>query len=376
MNRAKIVSWVPFGIGHTKPNHYWEIAKVLWENRDNLPYAWRILRHGVCDGCSLGPAGLHDSAMKGIHLCMTRLKLLRLNTMPALDPERMGDIERLRRMSGEQLRVLGRLPYPFLRKRGEPGFRRISWEEALELAAAPLRRTDPHRIAFYTTSRGLTNEVYYVAQKLARLLGSNNVDNAARLCHAASTVALKQTIGAGAATCSYPDWIGTDLLVLFGTDIANNQPVALKYFYYARQRGARIVVVNPYREPGLEHYWVPSVVKSALFGTRMMDDYFPVHIGGDIAFINGVLKHLIARGAIDGRFIEEHTTGFEELRSTLERQSWEELERSSGLSRQEMMRFADLYAGVKNTVFIWSMGLAQHRFGVQNVQAVVNLALA
>src|SRR5207248_8615958 len=157
------------------------MARVVWTNRDNLPYAWRILRHGVCDGCSLGPYGLRDNTMKGVHLCMTRLRLLRLNTMRALDPQILSDVERLRRLSGEELRNLGRLPYPMIRRKGDRGFRRISWDEALEEAAQHLRNSKPERIAIYTTSRGLTNEVYYVAGKFARLLGTNNIDNAARL---------------------------------------------------------------------------------------------------------------------------------------------------------------------------------------------------
>jgi len=222
----------------------------------------------------------------------------------------------------------------------------------------------------------MTNETYYVAQKVARLLGTNNIDNAARLCHAASTTALKQSVGVGAATCSYTDWIGTDLIVLLGTDAANNQPVSTKYFYLAKQNGARIVVVNPYREPGLERYWVPSVVKSALFGTRLADDFFPVRVGGDIGFLNGVLKLLIERDWIDHAFIAEHTAGFEEVKAAVSCQSWEELEQASGTTREQMLKLAEFYAGVKNAVFIWSMGLTQHTFGVQNVQAVVNLALA
>src|SRR3970282_1730639 len=89
--RTDIVSCSAFGLGQTKPHHYWEILRVIWENRDNLPYAWRILRHGVCDGCSLGPRGLRDDAMDGIHLCLVRLQMLRLNTMPALDPAALAD---------------------------------------------------------------------------------------------------------------------------------------------------------------------------------------------------------------------------------------------------------------------------------------------
>ena len=378
-NRTTIVSWMPLGIGHTKPHHFYEIFRALWENRDNLPYAWRILRHGVCDGCSLGPRGLYDDAMDGIHLCLVRLKMLRLNTMPALDPAALADAVQLSKLDGRALRNLGRLPYPMLRRRGEAGFRRITWDEAFRLTGERLRaaaRTDPNRIAFYTTSRGLTNETYYVAAKAARLLGTNNVDNAARLCHAASTTAMKQTLGVAAATCSYTDWIGTDLVVLLGSDLANNQPVATKYFYYAKKRGARIVVVNPYREPGLERYWVPSIVKSALFGTRLADEFFQVRVGGDVAFLNGVLKWLIARNWLDWEFIAAHTTGWEELKAALAKQTWEELEESSGLIRDQMLRFAEIYTQAKNAVFIWSMGLTQHRFGVENVKAVVNVALA
>jgi molybdopterin-dependent oxidoreductase alpha subunit len=296
--------------------------------------------------------------------------------MQAIAEQELSDLSRLRALSSSQLRRLGRLPYPMVYRRGETRLRRIIWDEALELAASALRAADPNRVAFYATSRGLTNEVYYVAQKFARLLGTNNIDNAARLCHAASTVALKQMVGVGASTCSYRDWLGADLIVLIGSNLANNQPVAVKYLYYAKERGARIVVVNPYREPGLDRYWVPSVTKSALFGTRLMDDFFPVRPGGDVAFLNGVLKHLIERDGMDHQFIASHTTGFADLRAEVESETWEALEGSGGLPRAEIARFAELYGRSKNAVFIWSMGLTQQRRGVDNVRAVVNLALA
>ncbi len=368
--------WKPFGLGETKPHHYLAIAQAAWQNRDSLAYAWRILSQGVCDGCSLGPRGLRDETLAGVHLCMTRLRMLRLNTMPALDIRRLENVRALQALSGRELRELGRLPYPMVRRRGALGFRRISWKEAIELAGARLAAADPRRVAFYTTSRGLTNETYYVAQKLARLLGTNHVDNAARLCHAASTVALKQTIGWGASTCSYSDWIGSDLVAIFGSDLANNQPVAIKYLHYAKKAGTRIVVVNPYREPGLDRYWIPSVAESALFGTRLMDDFFPVRVGGDVAFLNGVLRHLIENQWLDRDFIREHTEGFEETERAVLAQPWEKLERLAGLGRQEMLRFAQQYARARTAVFIWSMGLTQHRFGVDNVKALVNVALA
>ncbi|MDX2180261.1 MAG: FdhF/YdeP family oxidoreductase [Bryobacteraceae bacterium] len=372
----EIVSLSPFGLGYQKPHHYWEMLGILWRNRDNLVYAWRVLNHGVCDGCSLGPRGLRDDTLEGTHLCLTRLRLLRLNTMPAAREEVFRDVAALKKRSSAELRDLGRLPFPMIRRPGEPGFTRVIWDEALRLIAERLRRADPKRVAFFTTSRGLTNEAYYAAAKLARLYGTNHIDNAARLCHAASTVALKETLGVGASTVSNKDWLNCELIVLSGSNLANNQPVAMKYLYEAKRNGARIVVVNPYREPGLERYWIPSIPRSALFGTRFRDDFYAVRPGGDVAFSNGVLKALIELNALDREFIASRTSGWENLKLTLDAQSWGSLEASSGLPRAEMEAFAKTYAAAKSAIFIWSMGLTQHPHGVDNVKSIVNLALA
>lgn len=377
--KRKTDEWVslwPNGIGQVKPNHYLEMARIAWHNRDQLPYAWRILTKGVCDGCALGTAGVRDFTMDGVHLCLVRLDLLRLNTMPALDIAKLAEAETLARMNAAQLRELGRLPCPMLRRRGDKGFTRISWQEATALIAGRIRQTDPQRLAFYLTSRGLTNETYYVTQKVARFLGTNNVDNSARICHAPSTVALKQTLGAAASTCSYKDWLGTDLLVFFGSNTPNNQPVTTKYIYYAKKQGTRVAVINPYREPGLERYWIPSVTESALFGTKIADAFFQVHTGGDQAFLAGVIRHLIAQGWTDEAFIESHTSGFAEMKAALQQQSWEALEAAAGTSRAEMLRFARMLGEARSAVFVWSMGITQHHDGVANVKAIINLALA
>ncbi|MFQ5947690.1 MAG: FdhF/YdeP family oxidoreductase [Acidimicrobiia bacterium] len=371
--------WVgpkPYGVGEVRPNHYAEIAKTVWENRRALPYAWRILSKGVCDGCALGVSGFRDWTIEGVHLCTVRLNLLKLNTMGPLDPDALSDVDDLRGKSGADLRDLGRLPSPMLRRRGDPGFKRVGWDEALDAVADKIRKAGPHRIGFYLTSRGLTNEVYYVAQKVARFLGTNNIDNAARVCHAPSTATLKAAIGAGATTISYSDLFDADLVVLFGSDVANSQPVMMKYLYLARKDGTKVAVVNPHREPGLERYWVPSNVESAMFGTKMTDEFFQVHTGGDIAFINGVLKVLIEDRELDDDFIEGHTAGFDDLRRELEDASFEELERLSGASRRDMERFARMYGRSNAAILIWSMGITQHRFGTDNVRAVINLALA
>jgi len=281
-------TWKPFGIGEQYPNNYWEVFRAIWENRDQLPYAWDILNQGVCDGCALGTTGMKDWTLEGIHVCNVRLRLLRMNTMPAL---------------------------------------------------------------------------------------TNNIDNAARICHSPSTGGLKNALGVAATTCSYKDWIGTDLLVFIGSNVANNQPVTVKYLHWAKKAGTKIVVINTYQEPGMERYWVPSIPESALFGTKFAEDFFLVNMGGDMAFINGTLKHLIANNWVDHSFINTYTRNFEDLKASLDCQSWEELERLSGASRDQMYEFAQMIAEANKAVFVWSMGITQHECGEDNVRSLINLAL-
>ena len=366
----------PFGIGEKHPNNYMELVRALRENRDQLGYAWRILNHGVCDGCSLGTKGMRDWTLPEIHLCNIRLRLLRLNTMPAMDPRLLADVSALRRMTSAELRGLGRLPYPMIRRKGEAGFQRVSWDQAMQVAAERIRATTPGRIGFYLTSRGQPNENYYAAQKAVRAMGSNSIDNAARVCHSPSTFALKEALGVAATTCSYSDWIGSDLIVFIGSNVANNQPVAMKYLYHAKKEGTRVAVINTYREPGMEKYWVPSNVESALFGTKIADEYFLINTGGDTAFLSGTLKHMIEQGWVDEDFVEEHTTGFDALKGAAEKQSWDELESMSGASRGDMLRFAEMLGKARTGVLVWSMGVTQHECGEDNVRTIVNLGLS
>ena len=369
-------SKVPFGVGQQRPNNYLEVVRAAAESSDRPGFAWRILNEGVCDGCALGTKGLEDWTIPGIHLCNVRLRLLRLNTMGPLDADLLRDVDALRSESGEQLRAHGRIPYPLLRRRGEPGFRRITWDTALDLAADRIREAGPRRIGFYLTSRGMPNENYYAAQKAARALGTNSIDNAARVCHSPSTVALKETTGVGATTCSYSDWIGTDLIVFIGSNVANNQPVTTKYLHYAKKAGTKVVVVNPYREPGMERYWVPSKLESALFGTKICDRLFQLNTGGDAAFLTGTLKRCSMQAASTMPLSPTTPSGFEELRAQLEGADWERLEALCGLPRAEMLEFARMLAEAERAVLVWSMGITQHVRGEDNVRAIVNLALA
>lgn len=378
--RVRPELWVsprPNGLGLQKPKHFREMAEVVWDNRAHPGYAWEVLRRGVCDGCALGVAGFHDWTIEGIHLCTTRLRLLETNTADPLDPDVLADVAALERLSGAELRKLGRLGHPMRRRRGEAGFTRISWDEALSVLCDGLRRTPPERSAMYLTSRGLTNETYYVAGKAARAMGIASVDSAARVCHAPSTKGLRETIGVAACTNSLVDVLESDLVVLWGANPANNQPVFMKYLFEARRdHGTKVVVVNPYLEPGLERYWVPSSPESALFGTKMCDLHVPVRPGDDVALANAVLKRLCERGDVDQAFIDAHTEGFAELEARLAGESLDDLLALAGIDAATLERFVELYAGASSAIVLWSMGVTQHPTSVDTVKALVNVALA
>jgi molybdopterin-dependent oxidoreductase alpha subunit len=359
-----------------KLDNFAEVFRAVWENRDRLGYAWRILNQGTCDGCALGTHGMRDWTVDGVHLCNVRLRLLRLNTLPELDPTRLGDVAGLRPLRARDLRALGRLPFPLLRRRGDAGFRRIGWDAAIALVAERIAATEPDRSYLYLTSRGIPNETYYQAQKAMRAIGTNNVDNAARLCHAPSTVALKRSLGVGATTCSYADLIGSDVVTFIGSNPAKNQPVMMKYLYHAKKAGTQVVVINPYRESGMDAYWVPSDAESALFGTTIADRFIQVAPAGDRAFLRGALKAIVELGLLDDAFVARHTAGWDALRADLARLDWARVERESGVPRADVVAYGELIGRAGSGIFVWGMGLTHQAQGEENVQAVIDLALA
>jgi molybdopterin-dependent oxidoreductase alpha subunit len=365
----------PFGMGRTKPAHFREMLRIAWENRGHLGYAYRVLSQGACDGCALGTSGLHDWTVDGTHLCLVRLNLLRLNTLDALPLGALDDVAKLGALDGKALRELGRIPHPLRRRRGEPGFTRIDWATARAELGARLGGADPDRVACYMTSRGVGNEAYFAAQKALRLLGSPHIDNAARLCHSPSTAAMKRVLGVAASTCSYRDFFDTDLIVFFGSNPANDQPVVMKYLVEARRRGVRVASVNVHDEPGLRSYWVPSDLESAVFGSVLSDAFFGVTTGGDQAFLYAVQRRLIARGAVDHAFVAAHTEGFPAFAEALAGLDEAELCRRAGTSAAEVERFVELLASAERAVLVWSMGLTQHAHGTQTVEALCGLGL-
>ena len=186
---------------------------------------------------------------------------------------------------------------------------------------------------------------------------------------------MKATLGVGASTCSYKDWYGTDLVIFFGSNPANDQPVATKYLHEAKKLGTKVVLVNPLLEPGMKKYWVPSNADSALFGTKIADYWFPVTQGGDIAFLYGVLNVLFEKGWIDETFLRERCAGWENVRAVAMEHSTEVLAQRAGLPWASIVEFAELIHLAKSAVLVWSMGITQHPHGGDGVQMILNLAL-
>ena len=186
---------------------------------------------------------------------------------------------------------------------------------------------------------------------------------------------LGESIGQGTATIELEDLEHCDLFFLIGGNPASNHPRLMSSLMRLRRRGGKIIVINPVREPGLINFKVPSDVRSMIFGSEMASLYLQPVIGGDIALLSGIAKAILARDAVDPMFIAEHTENFEQTKRQVEALTWEEIEKASGVPREQIEKAAEIYAQAKNAIFGWTMGITHHEHGVENVQWIVNVAL-
>jgi len=120
---------------------------------------------------------------------------------------------------------------------------------------------------------------------------------------------------------------------------------------------------------GREGAGPPPRAESALFGTKIADDFFSLNIGGDVAYLTGVLRHLIEHNWADEEFVAAHTEGFGELHDAVLDSDWDELALAAGATRGEMLRLAHLIGNSKRGILVWSMGVTQHAGGEEGVRA-------
>jgi molybdopterin-dependent oxidoreductase alpha subunit len=371
----KFLHAVPFGIAiRNKPRYYLDYLKSMWESRKNPAYAHAILKRGVCDGCSLGPAGVRDDAVDGKHLCNLRLQQLKYHTQDAIGDDVFGDVRPLEGADAGELRALGRLPKPLIRYRDENGLTAIPWEEVLDLIGERIKKAESRQVGWFVGAGSVSNEGAFAMKQVSRGLGCPNLDSSARFGYLQGVAGLGELFGVPAPTSSLKDLLGADLIVLWGTDPSATHPLILKYLHLAKDQGSRIVVVDPRREERLVKYWVPSILQSSVFGTRLMDDHYAVRAGGDVAFVHGVLKTLAERNGFDQEFLSLHATGLDDVTRAVRGMNWGDLTKGSGVSQAEMEKFAGIYSAAKSAMFLYSTGLTRQRHALPAVRSVATLA--
>jgi molybdopterin-dependent oxidoreductase alpha subunit len=310
----------------------------------------------------------------------------------------------------------GRLTHPMRWDSYSDKYVPVSWEAAFQEIGRELKALNPHAVDFYTSGRA-SLETGYMYQLFARMYGSNNLPDSSNMCHESSSVALPESIGASVGTAILSDFENTDCIFYIAQNVGTSSPRMLHDLQDAVDRGATIVTFNMLRERGLERFINPQSPRQMLTGkeTKISSQYYQVKNGGDIAALFGVCKALIeaddairtsAVSAVAGRdgipadtsnaamvafaasiasadkrhvldhdFIQEHTSGFDVFAAAARKYQWSDLERISGLKREEMMQAAATYAKSDAVLTIYGMGLTQQLMGVQSVHMVVNLAL-
>ena len=345
---------------------------------------YKALRsNNACKTCALGMGGQLGGMVNEIghfpEVCKKSIQAMTADMQGAIPPQlfSMHGFDHLSQLSPRELEKLGRLTQPLYAGPLDTTYRVINWDDALDRIASKLNSTRPDETFFYMSGRS-SNEAAFLLQVFARLYGTNNVNNCSYYCHQASGVGLSSVTGSGTATVVLDDIEGLgrdDLIFLIGANPASNHPRLMTTLVKFRRRGGKVIVVNPLREQGLVKFKVPSNPRSLLFGSTIADEYVQPHIGGDIAFLTGVAKAVIEAGAQDSRFVEDHADGWSEFAESVRLLEWDRITEQSGVDEASIRHVADLYGSAPNAVFCWAMGITHHAHGVQNVQAIANLAM-
>ena len=276
----------------------------------------------------------------------------------------------------------GRLTEPMVYDATSDRYVPISWDDAFALAARHLNALpDPNQAMFYTSGRA-SNEAAFLYQLFVREYGTNNFPDCSNMCHEPSGSAMRPQIGVGKGTVTLDDFEKADAIFIFGQNPGTNHPRMLGELRAAARRGARIVSFNPLRERGLERFADPQAKLEMDMGssTKFSSHYFQLRVGGDLAMVKGMMKHVVEQedargGVLDHAFIAEHTTGIAPLLDDLRGESWPLLEQESGMSEAQMRAAGDVYLEAGSVIACWGMGITQHQHSVATIQMINNLLL-
>ena len=246
----------------------------------------------------------------------------------------------------------------------KPIWREATWDEALDLTADELARiVQTHggeAIATYASAKA-TNEDNYVFQKLVRaLLGTNNVDHCARLCHSGSVTGLQLAIGSSAMSNSIAEMENLEAFIVTGSNTTETHPVISNFLKRAvRKNGAKLVVIDPRR------------IEMVDFATLWLRQ----NPGTDVAVFQAMAHVIVKEGLYDPEFIGERTEGFQEYIESLDELTPEWAEQISGVPAESICEAARIYAKANRAAIYWGMGISQSTHGTDNTLALVNLAL-
>jgi molybdopterin-dependent oxidoreductase alpha subunit len=343
--------------------------------------------HGFdCPGCAW-PDPKHTSSFE---FCENGGKAIAWEaTAKRCTPEFFADhtVSELSSWSDFDLEMVGRLTHPMTYDAASDRYLPVTWDEAFETVGSHLRALpDPNLADFYTSGR-TSNEAAFLYQVFAREFGTNNFPDCSNMCHEATSVGLPQSIGVGKGTVLLEDFDKADCIFIFGQNPGTNSPRMMTSLRNASRRGASIISFNPFRERALERFQAPQapIEMVTLSSTTISSKIFQVRVGGDVAALKGIMKVLVeadetARATeqpeiLDWDFIRGHTVGIEALAADLKRTQWPDIERQSGLTREDLEYAANAYIKAERTIVVYGMGITQHYRGANNVQQIANLAL-
>jgi formate dehydrogenase alpha subunit len=255
-----------------------------------------------------------------------------------------------------------RLKAPLIKENGR--FREASWDEAYSLIVDRLGTIKssygPDAIGVFSSAK-ITNEENYLAQKFARaVIGTNNVDHCARLCHASTVAGLVASFGSGAMTNPIADIENSKLILVTGSNTTEAHPVISAHMKRAVEfGGTKLILVDPRRIP---------LSKSATLWLRQ-------NLGTDVAWINGMMHVIIGEDLYDRGYVEERTEGFEALKKAVEKYTPEYVARITGIPARDLTEAAHMYAQARPASIFFAMGITQHTTGTDNVKSLANLSM-
>lgn len=276
----------------------------------------------------------------------------------------------------------GRLTEPMRYDPATDHYVPVSWGDAYKLIAAELNALEsPDQAEFYTSGR-TSNEAAFLYSVFVREFGTNNFPDCSNMCHEPTSRGLPMSIGIGKGTVVIGDFAKAEAIFIIGQNTGTNSPRMMSELVNARKRNAPIVAVNPMPERALIRFTEPQdVLEMATFGsTPISNEFVHVKIGGDAAFLKGIMKVLFERHAVgevvlDEAFIRDHTHGFEALKADIENTAWDDIIRVSGIAEEQIRRCADVYITSNATIICFGMGVTQHQQGARVIQQIVNLLL-